>query len=212
METRGRSLSPQRLRPSDPIQDGDGCLGAALRQRGRFPRLRGPERRIFPDPRPPFIPVMAPVHVGRDGSSVHGALLRTVDRSPGLHESLCRCVSLGSLSRNPSPPVLGRLADPGLLGDQGQTARPKTALALSLPWDNDKRGEVRSCALTICRVPRDDHRHICCLGLPHLSAGGEIPCDSKTVLDAVRPSLPPGSSGGGSGHGITCPLAPEYLT
>ena len=74
---------------------------------GDFLTFRGPEGCIFPDSHPSVILEVAPVHVGRDGSSVQGALLWIVNRSPGLHESLCRDVRLGSPLRDSSSPVLG---------------------------------------------------------------------------------------------------------
>ena len=49
---------------------------------------------------------------------------------------LCNSIGLGSLARDSASQVLGRLAGSGLLGDQSQATRPRTALALSLPGDS----------------------------------------------------------------------------
>ena len=46
---------------------------------------------------------------GGDGLSVPSLVLRTVDRSPGLHQGLCCGVSVGTLTRDQTSPVSGRL-------------------------------------------------------------------------------------------------------
>ena len=74
-------------------------------------------------------------------------MLWTVDCSPGLHQSLCGRVSVGTLPRDQTSPVSGRLVGPLLFGEGGQTGRPVAALALLHPRDCDKREEVRSRAL-----------------------------------------------------------------
>ena len=85
------------------------------------------------------------------------ALFRTVDRSPGLHQGLRGRVSVGTLSRDQTSPLSGRLVGSLLLGAGSQTGRPVTALALLHPRDCDKREEVRSRALADCEVSRHDH-------------------------------------------------------
>ena len=81
-----------------------------------------------------------------------------------------------------------RLAGPGLFGDHSQAARPRTALALSLPRHSDKRREVRPQPVAVCGVPRYVHRHSGHPSLPHSSAGREIPLDSETVSVTPKPS------------------------
>ena len=190
LETRDRPLPSQRVRTTNPVQDGNCRRGAHLCQRGRLTSLRGPERCVLPDPHPSLLQEVAPFRLGRDGPSVQGALLRTVNRPTGLHESFCNCVSLGPLSRSSTSPVSGRLAGPGILGDQSQAARPRTALALSLPRHSDKRREVRPQPIAVCGVPRYVHRHSGCPSLPHSSSGREIPLDSETVSVTPEPSRP----------------------
>ena len=133
---------PQQMRTTNPIQDGDHRLSTPLGQKWRLPSLRGPERRVLPDPHPPLIQEVALFLHGRDGPSVQGTLLRTVNRPAGLHESFRNSVSLGPLPRSSTSPISGQLVGPGLLGDQSQAACPRTTLALSLPRHSDKRREV----------------------------------------------------------------------
>ena len=91
--------------------------------------------------RSPFIP--PPIRVKQDGLSVQGPVLQTLDRPTGVHESFRSSLSLGPLTWGPPTVIPGRLADPGLLGGQDQTARKPTPLALPLPRDSHKRAEVR---------------------------------------------------------------------
>ena len=86
-------------------------------------------------------------------------MFRAVDRSPGLHQGLLSRVSVGTHSWDQAFTVSGRLVDSCLFGAGSQAGRPVPALALSHPWDCDKRDEVRSCALTDCEVPWYDHRY-----------------------------------------------------
>ena len=97
-------------------------------------------------------------------------MFRTVDRSPGLHQGLRGRVSVGTLSRDQTSPLSGRLVGSLLLGAGSQTGRPVAALALSHPRDCDKR-EVRSRALADCEVSRHDHRY---RGRQGFSAPGSI--------------------------------------
>ena len=89
--------------------------------------------------------------------SVQGPVLRTVDCLSGLHSGVCSGIYLGALPQDSSSQVAGRLANPRLFGDGGQKERPGSALALSLPRDSDKRGEVRSRTLADCKLPQYDH-------------------------------------------------------
>ena len=87
------------------------------------------------------------------------ALFRTVDCSPGLHQGLRGRVSVGTLSRDQTSPLSGRLVGSLLLRAGSQTGRPVAPLALSHPRDCDKREEVGSRALADCEVSRHDHRY-----------------------------------------------------
>ena len=189
LETRDRPLPPQRIRPTNPVQDGDHRLSTPLGQKGRLPSLREPERHVLPDPHPPLVQEVAPFRHGRDGPSAQGTLLRTVNHPAGLHESFRNSVSLGPLPRSSTSPVSGRLVGPGL-GDQSQAACPRTTLALSLPRHSDKRREVRPQPIPVCGVPRYVHRHSGRPSLPHSSERRKIPLDSQTVLVMPEPSRP----------------------
>ena len=84
-------------------------------------------------------------------------MFRTVDRSPGLHQGLRSRVSVGSLARDPTSPVSGRLVGSCLLRAGSQRGGSVPSLALLHPRVCDKREEVRSCPLADCEVPRHDH-------------------------------------------------------
>ena len=132
LETRDRSLSSQRVRTTDPVQDGNRRLSASLCQRGGLPSVSGPEGCVLPDPHPSLLQEVAPRRLRRYGASVQSALLQTVNRPTGLHESLRDGVGLGPHSWDTTPPVPGRLAGPGLLGGRGQATHAGTALVVSL--------------------------------------------------------------------------------
>ena len=102
---------------------------------------------VLSDPDPSIFEEAIEVHVGGDGLPVPSSVLRTVDRSPGLHQSLRGRVSVGTLPRDQTSPVSGRLVGPLLLGEGGQAGRPVSSLGLSHPRDCDKREEVGSRAL-----------------------------------------------------------------
>ena len=133
---------------------------------------------------------LTPFRHGLDGPSVHGVLLRTVNRPAGFHESFRDSIGLGPLPRCSTSPISGRLVGPGLLGDQSQAARPRSTLVLSLPRHSDKRREVRPQPVPVCGVPRHVHRHNGRPSLPHSNTCGEIPLDSETVPVAPEPPRP----------------------
>ena len=85
LETRDRSLAFERLRPADAVQDGNSRFGAVICQRGEFSSFLGSEGCVLSDPDPRIIEEAVEVHVGGDGLPVPSSVLRTVDRSPGLH-------------------------------------------------------------------------------------------------------------------------------
>ena len=99
------------------------------------------------------------VHVGGDGLPVPSPVFRTVDCSPGLHQGLRGRVSVGTLPRDQTSPLSGRLVGSLLFGAGSQSARPAAPLTLSHPWDCDKREEVGSRALADCEVSRHDYRY-----------------------------------------------------
>ena len=130
-------------------------------------------------------------------------MLRSVDCSPGLYQSLRGGVGLGSRSRNSTAPLPGRLVGSLLLGEEGQGVDQGAPLALSHPRDCDKREEVGSRALAVCEVSRYDHRYRCRQGLSVSSKSREVPYGSGEILyDAISPSSalagglgPPGFAG-----------------
>ena len=182
LETRDRSLAFERLRPTDTVQDGSSRFGAVICQRGGFCSFLGSEGRILSDPDPWIIEEAVEVHVGGDGLPVPSSVLRTVDRSPGLHQGLRGRVSLGTLPRDQTSPLSGRLVGPLLFGEGGQTGHPVAALALSHPRDCDKREEVGSRALADCEVPRYDHRYRSRQGFFVSGASREIPVSGGEIL------------------------------
>ena len=64
-------------------------------------------------------------------------MFRTVDRSPGLHQGLRSRVSVGTLPRDQTSPVSGRLVASRFFGAGSQAGRPVAPLALSHPRDCD---------------------------------------------------------------------------
>ena len=110
------------------------------------------------------------------------ALFRTVDRSPGLHQGLRSRVSVGTLPRDQTSPLFGRLVDSCLLGAGSQAVHPVAPLALSHPRDCDKREEVGSRALADCEVSRHDHRHRGQQGFSVCGASREIPDGNGELL------------------------------
>ena len=116
-------------------------------------------------------------------------MLWSVDCSPGLYQGLRGGVSLGTLSRDQTAPLPGRLVGSLLLGEESQGIDQGAPLALSHPRDCDKREEVGSRALAVCEVPRYDHRYWCRQGLPVSSQSREVPYGSGEILfHAISPS------------------------
>ena len=100
LETRDRSLTFERLRPADAVQNGNSRFGAVICQRGGFSSFLGSEGCVLSDPDPRIIEEAVEVHVGGDSLSVQSPVLRTVDCSPGLYQGLRGSVSLGTLPRD----------------------------------------------------------------------------------------------------------------
>ena len=189
LEACDRSLAFERLRPADAVQDGNSRFGAVVCQRGGFSSFLGSEGYVLSDPDPWIIEEAVEVHVGGDSLPVQSPVLRSVDCSPGLYQSLRGGVGLGSRSRYPTAPLPGRLVGPLLLGEEGQRVDQGAPLALSHPRDCDKREEVGSRALAVCEVSRYDHRYRCRQGLPVSSKSREVPYGSGEILfHAISPS------------------------
>ena len=127
-------------------------LLVAVRPAGRIPHpLQGlaSSPRSHPD-------IVSDISGGRGGrQSVSSRLCASDCRLPLRSSRGC----LGAFPRDSSSQVPGQLAGPHLFGGRGQTARPGSALALSLPWDCDKRGEVRYRPPADCKLPWYDHQY-----------------------------------------------------
>ena len=136
LEACDRSLTLERLRPADVVQDGNSRFGAVICQRGGFSSFLGSEGCVLSDPDPRIIEEAVEVH------EVQSPVLRCVDCSPGLYQGLRGGVSLGTLSRDQTAPLPGRLVGSLLLGEESQGVDQGAPLALSLPRDCDKREEV----------------------------------------------------------------------
>ena len=189
LEACDRSLTLERLRPADVVQDGNSCFGAVICQRGGFSSFLGSEGRVLSDPDPRIIEEAVEVHVGGDSLPVQSPVLWSVDCSPGLYQGLRGGVSLGTLSLDQTAPLPGRLVGSLLIGEESQGIDQGAPLALSHPRDCDKREEVGSRALAVCEVPRFDHRYWCRQGLPVSSQSREVPYGSGEVLfHAISPS------------------------
>ena len=189
LEACDRSLAFERLRPADVVQDGNSRFGAVICQRGGFSSFLGSEGCVLSDPDPRIIEEAVEVHVGGDSLPVQSPVLRSVDCSPGLYHGLRGGVSLGTLSRDQTAPLPGRLVGSLLLGEESQGVDQGAPLALSHPRDCDKREEVGSRALAVCEVPRYDHRYWCRQGLPVSSQSREVPYGSGEILfHAISPS------------------------
>ena len=182
LEACDRSLAFERLRPADVVQDGNSRFGAVICQRGGFSIFLGSEGCVLSDPDPRIIEEAVEVHVGGDGLPVQSPVLRSVDCSPGLYQSLRGSVSLGTLPRDQTAPLSGRLVGSLLFGEEGQAVGQGAPLALSHPRDCDKREEVRSRALAGCEVSRYDHRYRCRQGFSVSSTSREIPIGSGEIL------------------------------
>ena len=150
LETRDRSLAPERVLPADSVQDGNSRFCTVICQIGGFSSFPGSEGCVLSDPDPSIFEEAIEVHVGGDGLPVPSPVFWTVDRSPGLHQGLRSCVSVGTLSQDQTSPLSGRLVGSLLLGAGSQAGRPVAPLALSHPRDCDKREEVGSRALADC--------------------------------------------------------------
>ena len=102
-------LSPERVRPSYSVQDGNSRFCTVICQRGDFLASLDLKDAVLSDPNPSIFEEAIEVHVGGDGLPVPSPLFRTVDCSPGLHQGLRSRVSMGTLPRDQTYPLSGRL-------------------------------------------------------------------------------------------------------
>ena len=130
LEACDRSLSFERLRPADAVQDGNSRFGAVVCQRGGFSSFLGSEGCVLSDPDPWIIEEAVEVHVGGDSLPVQSPVLRAVDCSPGLYQSLRGGVGLGSRLRDSTAPLPGRLV--GSLSSSEKKAKESIRELLSL--------------------------------------------------------------------------------
>ena len=180
-----RPLSPERVCCANSVQDGDRSLCATLCPGGGFLGFRRPEGHIFPETRSSVVEEAIEVPVRWVSLQVQGSVLRTVDCPSGLHQGICSGLCMGSLPLDSSS-VPGRLTGPRLFGGCGQKERPGSALALSLPRDSDKQGEVRSCSLADCKLPRYNHRYRGRQDFSCPGTGREISVDGGEISCFVR--------------------------
>ena len=138
LEACDRPLTFERLRPADVVQDGNSRFGAVVCQRGGFSSFLGSEGCILSDPDPRINEEAVEVHVGGDSLPVQSPVFRSIDCSPGLYQGLRGGVSLGTLPRDQTAPLSGRLVGSLLLGEESQTVDQGAPLALSHPRDCDK--------------------------------------------------------------------------
>ena len=182
LETRDRSLSPERVCPADLVQDVYSRFCTVICQRGRFSSFPGFEGRVLSDPNPSIFEEAIEVHVGGDGLPVPSPVFRSVDCSPGLHEGLHRRVSVGTLPQDQNSPLSGRLVGSPLLGAVSQAVRPVAPLTLSHPRDCDRQEVVGSRALADCEISRHDHRYRGRQGFSVSGASREIPDGCRELL------------------------------
>ena len=175
-------------------------------QRGGFPSFHRSEGHVFPDTCLSVIEEAIAVPVGGDSLSVQSPVFRTVDCPTGLHLGVRRCVCMGPLPRDSSAAVPGRLAGPCLFGGGGQTERPGPSLALSLPRDRDKRGQVGSHSLADGELPWYDHRYqgrqdlsVSCASREISIGGGDILCFGRSPSSALAGALEPPDFAGEAG-------------
>ena len=78
LEACDRSLTFERLRPADVVQDGNSRFGAVVCQRGGFSSFLGSEGCILSDPDPRIIEEVVEVHVGGDSLPVQSPVFTRV--------------------------------------------------------------------------------------------------------------------------------------
>ena len=95
-------------------------------------------------------------------------------------------VSVGTLQRDQTSPLSGRLVTSRFFGAGSQAGRPVAPLALSHPRDCDKREEVGSRTIADCEVSRHYHRYRGRQGFSVSGASREIPDGGGELLHHGR--------------------------
>ena len=98
LEACDRSLTLERLRPADVVQDGNSRFGAVICQRGGFSSFLGSEGRVLSDPDPRIIEEAVEVHVGGD-SLLFKALCFGLSTAPQVFTRVFAAVSAWAHSR-----------------------------------------------------------------------------------------------------------------
>ena len=192
LASRDRPLSPEQVYSTNSVQGGDRSLRAALRPEGGFTGFHRPEDAYFQIPVHQSSRKLLRFLLGGMVYQLKVSVLQTIGCPSGLHQGVCNGLCVGSLQRDSSSQVPGRLAGPRLFVGGGQKEHPGSAHALSLPRDSDKR-EVRSCPLADCKLLQYDHRYGAAMIFPALArvekfgSAGEVGSSqsSSNALPAV---------------------------
>ena len=186
---RNRLLSTERVRPTDPVQNGNSKFRPSNSQKEWLPSLDRPQERLLPDSSTSLFQKAPSLRLERHGLPVQGTMFRSVDRPTGIHESVRGGVFMGSRSGNPPATIPGRLADLVRFTEQDETTRRPTPVTLPLAGHSNKHGEVRPLPVQVRRIPRHGHRHSVCPSIPYRGPSREIPLLGKEV---PCPTEPPG--------------------
>ena len=119
-----RPLPPERVCPSDSVQDGDQPVGSLRGSEARLdslhrPKRCRPKRCILSGSVPYREQEVSLVRGLREGLSVQSPLLRSVHRPLGLHPGHGSGLVISSQPWHPNPTLFGRLADPSLVPVRG---------------------------------------------------------------------------------------------
>ena len=129
LETRDRSLTPERLRPADVVQDVTSRFCTVVCQRGGFSSFPGSEGCILSDPDPSIFEEAIEVHVGGDGLSVP-SLCFGLSTAPQVFTRVFAVVSAWAHSHGIR--VLRYLEDWLVLSSSEQEAKQAVQALLSL--------------------------------------------------------------------------------
>ena len=111
LASRNRPLSTERVRPTDPVQNGNSKFRPSNSQKERLPSLDRPQGRLLPDSSASLFQEAPSLRLERHGLPVQGTMFRPVDRPTGIHECVRGSVFMGSRLRNLPATIPGRLAD-----------------------------------------------------------------------------------------------------
>ena len=201
-----RPLSTERVRPTDPFQNGNSKFRPSNSQKERLPSLDRPQGRLLPDSSASLFQEATSIRLERHGLPVQGTMFRPVDHPTGIHESVRGGVFMGSHSRNPPATIPGRLADLVRFTEQDETTRRPTPVTLPLARHSNKHGEVRPLPVQVRRIPRHGHRHSVCPSIPYRGPsteaplpGKEVPCPTEPPGPTVASTVGPHVIAGGTG-------------